>query len=814
MIELPLREPRTPRYLYIGPDNTLHVFVPIVGGTSIGTDNTCKAVYSLQEFFGKGSNSNLKTTLKGELLAYQEALEYDLSLLEALTPLAQQKTERLMQIKAYLEVLGHLEQHEELNCLNSGFPSYPRPLELMMQSRKRANVYSMILRPTEEDGYLRLEAANPVFSVAHKSVVQNIMTTTASPLQEALIQAYSPLNLEAKGLKFQAMREAMVESGSSRTPVDFERLRNAFQERLRALMHDESIDLTHTPDKKPIPVDQAYIDTTLVYDAQTTTPKAYMNALLGFCVPHLFATILESPFDTLENAERWSVATQFLLGLINIHGVAQGHLNPETNWGRILDEHPDLSQSLAQTLAEAQKTKDYSIESACLAWINAYFHELKLNKSFTPTDIELIKKEFATLYAQIEYSSHFDEFLIFRSDRKGDFFTHQFSICTSFATFACHSLLGLSKEVTQLLERAQAALATLDTQIPYNPIPEEKITLDVSQMPLSELHTLYKRITTYKDPKVKEQLQSQLKQERPDFKPKIDARQFLQCVAFGQQNEAEVLLKEDADKAQELLLADNMSFTDYSGRTFTCTAYEYAYWAKDTHMCRMLEKYMNNDAKYNLLQRVQRIEELVGEGLFKAPRGLAYMQNGEEHCCAHFDLTPLKQGLKTYIDAYDNSPKQTDAEWEALESLWVEVGLLQRDVPAHIAQEYCHPNRSFEDVVKEAETQKSTLLDAADPNNLVRQLNFYNWGTDADDSWFTPDSYSSNSGLGFSFAILRGTGDYEWAGAVCPCPGRVCSLVDLAAIEAIDKARTDDLKQSLANLVAPSSLLLDPFSAN
>jgi hypothetical protein len=626
--------------------------MPIVGGTSIGTDNTCKAVYSLQEFFGKGSN--LKTTLKGELLAYQQDLEYDLSLLEAQTPLAQQKQERLVQIKAYLEVLKHLEQHKELNCLNSGFPRYPRPLESMMQNRERANVYSMILRPTAEDGYLRLEAANPVFSVAHKSVARSIMTT-ASPLQEALIQAYSPLNLEAKGLKFQAMRETMKQSGISRAPVDFERLRRIFQERLNNALVSESIDLTHTPDGEP--VDQNYLDNAMNFNAQTTTPKEYMKALLGFCVPHLFATALESPFDTLENAERWSVATQFLLGLINIHGVTQGHLSPDTNLGRILDEHPDLNQSLAHTLTEAQQAND-SIESVCLAWINAHAHELRLNRSFNSIDLEQIKEDFATLYTQIEDSPHFDEFLVFRSDCQGDFVTHQASICTSFATFACHPLLGLPKEATQPLERARAALATLGTQIPHNPMPEEQITLDVSTMSLSEVQTLYERIATYKDPKVKAQLQTQLKQERPDFKPKIDAKQFLQCVAFGQQNEAEALLKEDTDRAQELLLADNMSFTDYSGRIFTCTAYEYAYWAKDTHMCRMLEKYMDNTTKHDLLQRVQRIEELVGEGLFKAPRGLTYTQSGKEHRSAHFDLTPLKQALKTYIDAYDKSPKK------------------------------------------------------------------------------------------------------------------------------------------------------------
>nr|UVT38017.1 hypothetical protein cemce18_00013 [uncultured bacterium] len=337
-------------------------------------------------------------------------------------------------------------------------------------------------------------------------------------------------------------------------------------------------------------------------------------------------------------------------------------------------------------------------------------------------------------------------------------------------------------------------------------------------MPLTEVQTLYERIATYKDPKVKAQLQALLKQERPDLKPKIDARQFLQCVAFGQQNEAQALLTEDVDSAQELLLADNLSFTDYSGRTFTCTAYEYAYWAKDTHMCRMLEKYMDNATKHELLRRVQRIEELVGEGLFKAPRGLTYTQNGKEHRSAHFDLKPLKDALKAYISAYTHDA--TDRE--ALGTLWRKVGLPQRDVPAHIAQEYCHPNRSFQAVAKEAATQKSTLLDAANPNNLVRQLKFYNTGTGANDSWFTPDSYSSNSGLGFSFVIVRGprarvpVAASTWLGADGGRADNVCSWIlhDLAAIDAIDKARTDDLKQSLANLAAPSSLLVDPFSAS
>ena len=59
--------------------------------------------------------------------------------------------------------------------------------------------------------------------------------------------------------------------------------------------------------------------------------------------------------------------------------------------------------------------------------------------------------------------------------------------------------------------------------------------------------------------------------------------EFLDCVARGQQTQAEGLLTECPDK--QLLLLTPSTFTDYSGRTYHCTAYEKAYWDKDTRMC-------------------------------------------------------------------------------------------------------------------------------------------------------------------------------------------------------------------------------------
>ena len=80
--------------------------------------------------------------------------------------------------------------------------------------------------------------------------------------------------------------------------------------------------------------------------------------------------------------------------------------------------------------------------------------------------------------------------------------------------------------------------------------------------------------------------------------------------------------------------------TDYSGRTFKCTAYEYAYWAKDRHMCRMLEGSMDEKTKALMLKRCEEIEK----------KGLTYTQNGKEiKGSKHFDLTPLKTALKNML---------------------------------------------------------------------------------------------------------------------------------------------------------------------
>ncbi len=246
--------------------------------------------------------------------------------------------------------------------------------------------------------------------------------------------------------------------------------------------------------------------------------------------------------------------------------------------------------------------------------------------------------------------------------------------------------------------------------------------------------------------------------------------QLLLFVATGKPDKAQKIV----DMHPELLLKTG-TVTDYSGRTFKdISAYEYAYWAKDSHMCRMLEQYMNPETKAEMLKRCEAIEKY----------GLTYIQHGVEvKGSKHFDFTPLKNALKNYTDGYDGWFDASN--WTAIETAWLKVGIAQRDVPVHVAYEYCRKDRAF---APKPEFNEDTL---------PRELTFRNYTTGTNESWF-PLIISDAGGLGVTFAITRDSGDANGAGALSAWPGDV--LLDWVAIDQLDKVRTNELAQLLENL--------------
>lgn len=133
MPAIPMTEPVAPRYIHINPEtNLVHLMVPVVGGQEISTDNTCKAMVELKDFFDGGALR--------ELNAYKDALESDiqlLALLAATSPERALKEMRLTQIDAYIEAIKAM--------------SYSYSDAVTTFLTRPSNLYSIQLRPRIPD---------------------------------------------------------------------------------------------------------------------------------------------------------------------------------------------------------------------------------------------------------------------------------------------------------------------------------------------------------------------------------------------------------------------------------------------------------------------------------------------------------------------------------------------------------------------------------------------------------------------------------------------------------------------------------------
>ena len=194
---------------------------------------------------------------------------------------------------------------------------------------------------------------------------------------------------------------------------------------------------------------------------------------------------------------------------------------------------------------------------------------------------------------------------------------------------------------------------------------------------------------------------------------------------------------------------------------------------------------MDSDMKAQILERVEKIER----------DGLSYHQHGKPFQSPHFDFTLLKDALDNYVKGYDKWEQTSN--WDAMKAAWMQVGLAQRDVPAHVAQEYCRPDRSF------------SPLPTFNEGSLPRGLTFYNGTTGNDDSWFPLSA--GVGGLGFDFAVARrlraGGGGWGGPGWVAVGWGGISPRFDFAAVSRLDEVRTVDLTQSRENLSRPSHSL-------
>ena len=816
---IPLIEPTLPRYIHVNPTtNRVHLLVPFVGGQDISTDNTCRSTAELNAFFGGGGFN--------ELESYKSVLEFHLSLLEAGDARRVIKEERLAQINIYLE------------SVRSIGGNYQATVNALLD--KPSNLYSIHLRPRAQDNYGNV--VNPVFTINRSN---DSSGAPLSPLYNAMHEVFPRLTLGKPD-----PRTALVNATLSALPqnASFEDIQRVLTEQCQALF-GTPVDFQHyikhtrgEPSENQT-VDKAHINALMGFGDDTTSNE-YIAALLGTCAPNLSSLYTGSPFylgtyaNRAEQAERLSIMTQFYLAILNIHCRAQGISNK--NFGEILDNNAALSQTLVDTVSHAL-THGGDVEHTIITFMNAHKNTFKLPRDLNPADKDAIQTKFETTYSTVtatKENPHMDDFMILDTEARGEhalFFTQKGLICTDFANIAPTT----GPNQAYFAEIREEAATHPDVMRPQD---EAVITVDIKPEALMD------KLDTIQWDRLPKEVADACR-----ALPAFQLRQFTDDVAKGNQDEAEAILEASDDK--QTLLRTASKFTDYSGRTFNCTAYEYAYWAKDTHMRRMLERHMDDATKTFMLNKVNEMEH----------SGLAYQQHGVEYKNPHYDVSFVLKDLspeefrqlqamvgqnlpkiqQATADNYQTLPF-TATEYEQLKktldhhkqyrltsffytspanaianklkfdfkslitalntyvtnydswgyhqqlAAWLEVGKAQRDVPVHIANEYCSPDRSFDPCPEFNEPA------------LPRTRSFYNYVSNSLDSWFPLTS--SSSGAGFDFGLLLGGGGGAGVAGGGPlladCLG---ASIDLAAVSHLDEVRTAGLTQSreILNVGAP-----------
>jgi len=316
------------------------------------------------------------------------------------------------------------------------------------------------------------------------------------------------------------------------------------------------------------------------------TREDYIEALLGACARDVWKTLPTPPFYSIqattpvdERTERLSILTQFFLANLNVYCKARGLSG--RNFGVILDASPELSQELVRVIFMAL-TSGEDVERAIYNFCNVNADKFALSRALNAEDLTAIRQTFERTYRTVTATAenpHMDDFMILDKGATGEtgetakFVTHQGSICVNFAELIDPTVASSN---SAYFASIRADFAVHPTEVPHrNESVAGDVEIDVATLRARINDEQFERLP----PATKEACRAH---------PSFQARHFLQDVAQGKQKEAEVLLTTTPANTQTLLRTPGI-FTDYSGRTFNCTAYEYAYWAKDTHMCRMLE---------------------------------------------------------------------------------------------------------------------------------------------------------------------------------------------------------------------------------
>lgn len=171
--------------------------------------------------------------------------------------------------------------------------------------------------------------------------------------------------------------------------------------------------------------------------------------------------------------------------------------------------------------------------------------------------------------------------------------------------------------------------------------------------------------------------------------PEEQLAKFFKHVGYGEQNEAEDMLK--VNNKLSLIYGDltdcSLEPKTYKPRTWkNITAFQYSILVLDYHMWTMIKKYMTTDAI------CEQKEKLTSKAKLTEQEG--WIINSYNYDWPQTGWSSLIKSLGRYLENYDLWNKTDD--WNKQRQFWYEqVGGSQLMLPAHVINEYMHPYRSW-----------------------------------------------------------------------------------------------------------------------
>lgn len=471
---LPFQEPITSDYIYIDDQNQVHLLVPLSGGGTIGTDNTCQLANEIKAFFNGAARRSLQQHLS--------AIEQDLKLLPASSTIYKEKQQRAQQLEVYLNVLTALDyEHDRFfSQINGSYTGHPRFIQRMMA--RADNFGAMHLSPNHIDTYLGINYAN--FSL-HRSFLPSLGNSLRSVLTSELgyyLERVQPYEESPRSILINAVLAKVGKGKGADIALLKQTIRQTMQELYGEKLLKEygtmALDLDTTQDKQFLDVD--YLEMILGFDYPNEDNADLIGGILSSAIADdNYWQVLKEEESVLnkkhETAEKLSLAVQMFLAHTNFYCCAHGLSGRD--FSGLLDSFW-FRNTVAYAVADAQ-CNGRSTEQALFDVINNSCSWFGLSTSLSLHHQQAILKGFNANYITTQGSPHYDEFVEAILEAPGLAVGHKgkmsfhFAECFKYIFNDVYSVFN-SNELNQALLAARAqlpAIAEAFKERPSNDLP-------------------------------------------------------------------------------------------------------------------------------------------------------------------------------------------------------------------------------------------------------------------------------------------------------------------------------------------------------